>query len=290
MIMAGRRAGHGYDGDDHDRDDGEMDGPHPEAPSPAVVVDIGNSTTHIGLWRDGSISDQSGHPTASESLDSVGDAFVRHAESVADDVVVSVVIASVVPAALVRLSAWVADRMNVEPLVVGRQIPLPLPVKLPRPEAVGVDRLCAAAAAYAISREPCAVVDFGTAITIDVVDEHGSFIGGAILPGLGLQAAALHEHTALLPEVTVCRPDQPIGRDTIEAIRSGIYYGVSGAVRGVVETYASVLGRWPPVIATGADAELIAGACDFFSVVVPDLCLRGVGLAYAKWHDGAVRL
>lgn len=290
MIMSAPPPGRSNDGHDEDLDRPPSEGRPPAPLAPAVVVDIGNTTTHVGLWRDGAVSDQSGHPTALESLESVGEAFIRHAESVADDVVLSVVIASVVPAALVRFSAWVADRLNVEPLVVGRHVPLPLPVKLPKPEAVGVDRLCAAAAAFAITGAPCAVVDFGTAITVDVVDQEGAFIGGAILPGVGLQATALHEHTALLPLVLVQRPERAIGRDTVEAIRSGVYHGVSGAVRGVVETYATELGRWPTVIATGADAGLIAGACDYFSALVPDLCLRGVGLAYARWHEGAIRL
>jgi len=146
-----------------------------------------------------------------------------------------------------------------------------------------MDRVCAAAAAYDKIQQACAVVDFGTAVTVDLVDDEGTFIGGAILPGLKLQLRALHEHTAQLPTVDPAFPELPYGRDTIEAMQTGVCRGMAGAVRGLVEGYATHLNRWPQVIATGGDAALMAPYCDFLDNVVSDLTLRGAGLAYTKY-------
>ena len=105
-----------------------------------------------------------------------------------------------------------------------------------------------------------------------------------------MQARALHEHTAVLPDVDPSRPDDVIGQGTADAIRGGIHYGTAGAVRHIVETYAAHVGRWPPVIATGGDAAELAEECGIFDDVVPDLCLMGIGLAHKQWLDGAVTL
>jgi len=257
-------------------------------PTRVVVVDIGNSSTDVALWTDNAVSHRRDSPTGqTETLELA----VRHcAGQEIDDDLTTIAIASVVPASLDALANWIRGTLNIEPLIVGRQIPLPMPVTIPRPEAVGVDRICAAAAAYNVKREPCVVVDFGTAITIDVVDGEGAFIGGAIAPGLYMQAKALHRDTAALPAIAPAIPTDVIGRDTTDAMRSGIVYGTAGAVRHIVERFAEQLGRWPPVVATGGDAALMTDLCAIFDDVVPDLCLMGVGLAYQKWLDAAVNL
>ena len=168
-------------------------------------------------------------------------------------------------------------------LVVGRDLPLPMPTELATPQSVGADRLCAAVAAYDRLGTACVVADFGTAITIDCVSDEGVFLGGAILPGLGMAAAALHERTAGLPQVDVGPADWVFGRDTAQAIVGGILASASGALRELVEAYATELGRWPTVIGTGGDAELIrsrSGEGEIIQAVVADLTLRGAAQAY----------
>ncbi|MEK6674413.1 MAG: type III pantothenate kinase, partial [Planctomycetota bacterium] len=125
-------------------------------------------------------------------------------------------------------------------------------------------------------------VDFGTAVTVDLVDDEGTLLGGAILPGLRMQFRALHSNTAQLPEVEPGFPESPYGRNTTEAIQTGVCRGLIGAVRGLVESYATSLNRWPQVVATGGDLEFLAPHCDFLDTMVTHLALRGVGLAYAK--------
>ncbi len=256
--------------------------------SPIVVADIGNSSTAAALWSDGKVSQR--RDFRHDQREVLRQAVKALADQTAAPTRSAVVIASVVPAALNELLEWIRGSMGLEPMVVGRQIPLPMPVKLPRPEAVGVDRICTAAAAHHVKKEPCIVVDFGSAVTVDVVDSEGAFIGGAIAPGLHMQARSLHEHTAVLPNVEPSHPDDTIGQDTADAIRGGIHYGTAGAVRHIVETFATHIGRWPPVVATGGDAAGIAEECGIFDNVVPDLCLMGIGLAHEKWLNGAVSL
>ena len=193
------------------------------------------------------------------------------------------VAASVNPAALKALEAAAAESLGQDVLVVGRDLPLPIQTDLPHPGAVGVDRLCCAVAAYDRLGTACVVADFGTAITIDCVDDAGVFLGGAILPGLDLSADSLHEHTAQLPRVDLHCPDWVFGKDTAQAIVGGIVGGARGALRELVEAYATELGHWPVVIVTGGDAALICphpGENGLVQAVVSDLAVRGVALAF----------
>ena len=129
------------------------------------------------------------------------------------------------------------------------------------------------------------VADFGTATTIDCVDHYGIFLGGAILPGLDVAARSLNEHTVALPRIKPEIPTGAYGTNTVAAIQHGIYYGAIGALRGIVEQYATQLGRWPQVILTGGFGKLISEKCDFVDSYVPNLCLDGIFLAYRKWRD-----
>lgn len=256
--------------------------------APVALVDIGNATTDVGLWKDDAVTGR--RALATDPTEKIGAALKAFAADAPDGYLAAVAIASVVPQALTRLCLWVEDHLNLEPLIVGRQVPLPIHVRLDAPEAVGVDRVCAAAAAFDKNHQACVVVDCGTAVTVDVVDDDGAFIGGAIFPGLWMQARALHEYTAALPRVAPAKPAETIGADTEGAIRTGLFHGTAGAVRGIIEAYATHFKRWPIVIATGGDAALIAEECDIFDAVVTDLCLRGVGLAYNQRLRQAVTL
>ena len=262
---------------------------NPEGPSDGkkppglVVVDIGNSSMRLGVWSDRGVTgvqriDSGDWTGLAETLP--GLRFNAHEADL-----VAAVIACVVPAALEQAVETIGGALELNVAVVGRDVPLPLPVAVNEPESLGVDRVCAAAAAYERVRASCTVIDFGTAVTVDLVDDAGVFQGGAILPGLRLQALALGDRTSALPVVSIRFPDRPVGRDTDEAIRSGICHGLAGAVRGLVEQFAMHLSRWPYVVATGGDAEMMAEHCDFIDAMVPDLCLHGVGLAYVKHLD-----
>jgi type III pantothenate kinase len=192
------------------------------------------------------------------------------------------IIGSVVPDALERVRGRVSDRLDQEALVIGDTIPLPMDVDVTDKKAIGVDRVCEAFAAYDRLQAACTVVGFGTCVTIDLIDDEGTLRGGAILPGMRMQLAAMHEHTAVLPEASPGVPALPYGRNTVEAMQTGVVRGLTGAVRGIVEGYATHLNRWPQVVATGGDAPFFQPHCDFIDTFVSNLVLRGVGLAYSK--------
>jgi type III pantothenate kinase len=212
-----------------------------------------------------------------------------------------VVASSVRPDRLEALTAAASSRLGEKVLVIGRDVPLPMLTDLPAPQRIGTDRLCTAAMAYHRLRSACVVADFGSAVTIDAVSDDGVFLGGAILPGLRMSAAALAGRTAALPEVRLARPQWVFGTDTEKAIIGGIVLGARGALREIAEAYATAMGKWPPVILTGGDAELIgtpeelaaaerhAGepfeargrmGLDLVHAIVPDLCLMGIALAW----------
>jgi type III pantothenate kinase len=197
----------------------------------------------------------------------------------------SIAACSVNPELLEKLEAAVRDATDKEVLLVGRDLALPMPMKVTDPGSVGTDRVCAAVAAYDRLGTACVVADFGSATTIDCVDADGAFLGGAIMPGLGLSADVLARSCAALPQIELSEPEGVFGQDTINAIRNGIINGARGALRCLVEAYASELNSWPSVILTGGGARLICPEIRSDGVVqaiVEDLTLRGVAMAYYK--------
>lgn len=246
-----------------------------------LLLDVGNTRVSLASWSvEGRGSAE--HP-GGEDIDAVLSAILRLWDLIADADARAVVVSSVCPPRLDRIRAGCAAA-GIDPvLVVGEHLPPPMAADLPMPEKVGTDRLCVAAAAYAKVKTACAVADFGTATTIDLVADNGVFLGGTIIPGMALAATALHEHTAMLPMVDVGCPTEILGKDTPSAIRNGIFAMTCGALREVVERYAADIGKWPVLVATGGDAEAIARSCDFVDHMVPDLCLDGLVLAFQQF-------
>lgn len=260
----------------------------PRAHASLLILEVGNSHVSVATWIKGHI------PTNRRfELDQTDEA-AAHAleawEALPQENIRAVAAASVVPAVLDKLRRRLADLADLRIEAVGQELRLPIATRVDNPQQVGVDRLCSAAAAYERIRQACVTASFGTAITIDCTDKDGVFLGGAIMPGLVLQARSLHQWTAQLPEVTV--DEEPVavfGANTEQAIRQGILHGVAGAVREITERYATHLGAWPQLVATGGDAMMIRRHCDFIDNVVPNLCLQGIALAYrrhyAPWAD-----
>jgi type III pantothenate kinase len=250
---------------------------------PAVLAfDVGNSRIRVAVVLDGRAESMQAF-TAEEARP--GGPLEEAIRTLWNDLPPSRAAAacSVSPENLRRLEALFIEVTAQELLVVGRELPRPIDTDLPQPGSIGTDRLCNASAAFDACGVPCVVGDFGTAVTIDCVDERGVFRGGAILPGLAMSARALHEGTHCLPLVEPAEPPGPFGRDTAEAISSGLLGGLRGALRGFAESYATELGRWPTVILTGGDAGRIAGAepseDSLVQAVVPELTLKGVAMA-----------
>ncbi|UCE59399.1 MAG: type III pantothenate kinase [Phycisphaerales bacterium] len=252
-----------------------------DAKAPAVVIDIGNTSVNIATWH----ADQVKTPLSAGTADQpeIQAALAAHYDAMPKGHTPATVIASVVPDTTKRIGEYVQTTLDRDVLVIGDAIPLPMDVAVTDKQAIGVDRVCAAFAAYDKLQAACTVVDFGTAVTVDLVDDEGILLGGAILAGLKMQLRALNEQTAVLPsDVAPAFPDLPYGRDTVEAMQTGACRGLAGAVRGLVEAYASYLNRWPQVVATGGDLALMAPYCDYLDTQVNHLTLRGIGRAYSQ--------
>ena len=246
-------------------------------PKPVLAIDVRNSRVSMGWALDETVGDVQ-RIAVDDPTDTIADALQGLWAKMPSP---GVVVASSVNAATSDvISRAAADRLGRDLLLIGRDVPLPIETALDEPRRVGTDRLCAAGMAYHRLGQACVVADFGTAVTIDCVDGEGVFLGGAILPGLSIGAGALARSTAALPKVALRRPDWVFGRDTPQSIIGGLIYGARGALREIVEAYATDLKLWPQLILTGGDAELVADGCDFVDAVVPDLTLMGVALAW----------
>lgn len=259
----------------------------PPPPADALlVIDVGNTRVGIATWdaADGV------HATRRVSSSEPGE-WAPALRAVWDQSRAAgrraVVLSSVAPRVALQVADAVREVSGIEPLRLREDIPLPLPLAVDRPEEVGLDRICAAAAAYDRVRGACAIASFGTAITIDCVSPDGRFLGGAILPGLEMSLAALNTGTAQLPRVELAPPTGPFGRSTAAAMLNGVVYGAVGALRELVERYATEIREWPHLVLTGGNAAIIRELVDYADSVVPDLTLMGIALAYHKASGAA---
>jgi type III pantothenate kinase len=255
-----------------------------------IAVDIGNTNIGIGLFPDGTEDFLRSIPGESEAQlrDCLADSWrkVPILESSKERKRDGVIVVSSVKPAWTDLVRRIADEDLGEGIhVIGEDVPLPITVRVDDPRKVGTDRVVAAAAAFAVVEDAVVVADFGTAVTIDLVDEHGVFQGGVICPGFDISAQALKDHTALLPKVTVHRPSAPYGKNTADAINCGLYYSIIGTLEEIVRRYAEEIGHWPQTIITGSGAEIIKDDCPFVDNYVPHLVLKGIVLAYTKYVE-----
>lgn len=196
----------------------------------------------------------------------------------------AMVISCVVPPLSWILTKMAQDYFKVKPLIVNSSLALNIKMKVDYPEEVGADRIANAVAAYELYGSPAIIIDFGTATTFCALDRNGNYIGGAIAPGLELASNALFEKTAKLPEVELIEPEQAIGRNTIQAIQSGVYLGHLGLTRELIERFKGELKGNPTVIATGGLGEIIEKGCRLIDRIDPLLTLKGLKILYQLNH------
>jgi type III pantothenate kinase len=227
-----------------------------------LVVDVGNTQTHFGVYRNGedvvaedwrfatvreSTRDELGARLASLlSLRGLGFADIDRS-----------IVSSTVPQLSEQWTAMARRYLGHEMLNVGPSIRTGMPIRIDNPREVGADRLVNAIAAYAHFAGACVVVDFGTAITYDAVSDSGEYLGGIITPGMEISLDALYERAAKLPKVEPAEPRSLIGKSTVDAIRSGIAFGFAGQVEGIVRRLRAELGADTPAIATGGLAQVV---------------------------------
>jgi type III pantothenate kinase len=258
-----------------------------------LVVDVGNTQTHFGLFADGSttIAEHWRFATVRDSTgDELGAALVNllGLRGLAFVDVDNSIVSSTVPQLSEQWTLMARHYLGHEMLVVGPSIRTGMPIRYDNPHEVGADRLANAVAAYDKVHDTCVIVDFGTAITYDIVSAAGEYLGGIITPGAEISIDALYDRAAKLPKVELAPPRSLIGKSTVDAIRSGIVYGFAGQVEGIVRRLRGELGPSTCVIATGGLAGLLVPFIRETIDEVDDLLtLTGLRLIYERNRDPA---
>jgi type III pantothenate kinase len=234
-----------------------------------LLMDVSNSYAKLAFASRERLSNPARIPT-SELSSSVVAEFLRRRQ------VQKLVISSVVPAKNSAISK--AARNKVQALWLNWKLKMGVTIEYPKPESIGADRLANVAAVAELYECPAIVVDFGTAVTFDVVSERRSYIGGVIAPGLEAMTNFLYQRTALLPRLSLKEPHRVIGKSTVEAMRSGAVFGYRGLVREIlarikVEQFSR---KRVTVVATGGYARLVANQVPEVAVVHPHLTLEGL--------------
>ena len=186
------------------------------------------------------------------------------------------IISSVVPQSIFNLKNLSRRYLNVEPLVIGDNVELGIPVRITKPSEAGADRLVNAIGAHLKYPGDLIVIDSGTATTFDVIAADGAFEGGVIAPGINLSLQALHEAAAMLPRIAIQKPDRVIGKDTVSNMQSGVFWGYVSLIEGMVARMKTEWAKPMTVIGTGGVASLFEGATDSIDHFDADLTIRGL--------------
>lgn len=249
-----------------------------------LCIDIGNTNITLGLY-DG---EQLGpHWRLATDHSRMPDEFAMQLiglfnfAQLTPDMVDGVALASVVPPLTGKWVEVCRNYLKSEPLVVTSATKMGVKILYDDPTAVGADRLVDAVAAYQLFGGPACIVDFGTATTFDALTRDGDYLGGAIVPGIGISMEALFRHAAKLPKVDIARPPAAVGRNTVHAMQSGLLFGYVGLVEGMVARFRQELGEEMQVIGTGGLATIIANETDVIQHIAPWLTLDGLRMVYA---------
>jgi type III pantothenate kinase len=247
-----------------------------------LTVDVGNTNTVLGLF-DGPELFASYRIKSDPRVTADELALMFRGLLASHPAPDGVAVCSTVPAVLDQLRIMF-DRYfaDVPTTVMGPGVRSGVPVLTDNPHEVGPDRIVNTLAAHTLYGGPAVVVDFGTSTNFDVVSAKGEFLGGALAPGIEISVDALAARAARLFKVVLVEPRSVIGKNTSEALQSGLLYGFAGQVDGMVERFAEELGEKPVVIATGGLSHLMTSVCRTLDHHEPDLTLIGLRLVHEK--------
>lgn len=249
-----------------------------------LAIDIGNTNICLGIFKGKKLL-YSWRLTTNKEItpDEYGLKILTLFQQVnlQTRVIKDIIISNVVPPLTSVFEGLSKKYFHCQPLIVTAELKTELKILYKNPQEIGADRIVNAVAGYSLFGGPLIIVDFGTATTFDCVTEKGEYIGGAIAPGINISAEALYTHTAKLPRVGIIKPERVIGKNTVESMQSGIFYGYIGLVEELVrQCKKEMKNEKTKVIATGGLAELITSGTKVIEKVVPELTLKGLQLIW----------
>jgi type III pantothenate kinase len=248
-----------------------------------LVIDVGNTQTHIGTFRGDELTGEWRFATVRESTaDELGAALrnLLALRGMALEDLDSSIVSSTVPQLAPEWATMAERYLGHAMPIVGPGLRTGMPIRIDNPREVGADRLVNAVAAYERVGGACIVVDFGTALTYDCVSGEGEYLGGIIAPGVEISMEALTARAAKLLRIDLTPPRQIIGKSTVDAIRSGIVYGFAAQVDGILERLRDELGPETEAIATGGLAGTVVPYCEGIDDVDPLLTLTGLRIVH----------
>mgnify|MGYP001575924613 CR=1 FL=1 len=239
-----------------------------------LAIDIWNTNINLSLFRGNRLLRRYIIPTKVKNYKSYLQKIVNR-NNIHD-----AIICSVVPVASKLMEKELRKLLGKQPYIIGKGIKVPINNLYLKPKQVGQDRLVNAYAGIKLYEAPLIAVDFGTAVTFDVVSRNKEYLGGMILPGLGISLDALNQRTALLPRIKLGEPKEFIGRDTKSSMLSGIVYGFAALTDDLVIRIKKKIGKNAKVIGTGGNIDLIGRYCRKIDKIDKDLTLKGLNLIY----------
>jgi type III pantothenate kinase len=250
-----------------------------------LVVDVGNTQTHIGTFRETELVEHWRFATVRRSTsDEIGAALrslLLLRDLTFDDIDASIV-SSTVPQLRPEWTAMARRYLGHDMAVVGPGVRTGMPIRYDNPREIGPDRLVNSVAGFDKLGGPCVIVDFGTAVTHDVVSADGEYLGGVIFPGVEISLEALSDRAAALPKIDLVEPRTLIGKSTVDAIRSGMIFGYAAMVDGIVHRLREQLGVDTKAVATGGLAHIVVPFCDSLDDVDDLLTLNGLRLIWER--------
>jgi len=250
-----------------------------------LAIDVGNTNTVLGAYDGQHLAHHWRVESARTRTSDEYGILLRNLYDGSDfssREIKAIIIASVVPPLTPAIMELCERYFGLTPMIVGPGIKTGISIKMDNPKEVGADRIVNAVAAFAKHRRPAIVVDFGTATTFDLVSEKGDYMGGVIAPGVNISAEALFRQASKLPRIEIAKPVTVVGKNTVAAMQSGLFYGYVAMIEGIIDRIRKEVRLDPLVIATGGLARTIAAETTKIHVIDENLTLEGLRIIYER--------